>query len=132
MGLTHTVHKTFLTFSTNNLIIKFLCLTIRLLRKKAGTSLPIYPTCTHAIIFCRAHWRTAFTLTNPLDKLEKDTCQACVPVSSDTLQSVNDNFILRLRHVCCVKDAHFEWILMWYNQLLVMTHAAPSIGVICT
>ena len=64
-----------------------------------------------------------------LDELEEAICQVCVSISGDT-RKVTDNFILRLRHMCCVKGAHFESILVWY-KLLAMTHAAPSIGALC-
>lgn len=40
--------------------------------------------------------------------MEEAISQACVSISGDTLHRVTDNYIRRLQHVCCVKDAHFE------------------------
>ncbi len=51
---------------------------------------------------------------NPLtlDELEEAICHASVSISGDKLQRVTDNFIPRLLHVCSVKGAHFESLLM--------------------
>lgn len=52
--------------------------------------------------------------TNPstINELENAIQKACVSISRDTLHKVTENFVLRLRHVCAVKGAHFESILM--------------------
>lgn len=75
---------------------------------------PYSPDLTPCDYFLWGTLKDIVYCNNPstLEELEEAICQACVSISGDTLQRVTDNFILRLRHLCSVKGAHFETLLM--------------------